>query len=157
RRLLFGERLDAVTDCPRCDTPIEFDVPVQDLLALQEPASTPPRVLDGPRGALELKPVTAADVLAALSSEAPEREVVRPCVPPPLVDDELTDEMVTTISERLPALDPLADLNIDLVCPECTAPCQLGLDVGTFLWDELSSWAWRTFGDINDLARAYGW
>ena len=44
-----------------------------------------------------------------------------------------------------------------IVCPACGAAYVADLDVAGFVWAELRASAQRLLGEVDTLARAYGW
>jgi len=71
--------------------------------------------------------------------------------------DQLPEVLVTAISERMSAIDPQADVEIALSCPQCDRHWRAPLDVASFFWTELHAWAQRLLRDVHALASAYGW
>ena len=61
------------------------------------------------------------------------------------------------IAAEIAALDPQAELLVDLVCPSCGAAWQDVFDTINFLWAEIRTRARRLLQHIDTLARAYGW
>jgi hypothetical protein len=61
------------------------------------------------------------------------------------------------IAEAVEAADPGADLTLNVACPECGQPTRAELDIASYLWTELDSWARDVLLDVHLLATAYGW
>ena len=55
------------------------------------------------------------------------------------------------------ALDPQAEVLIDLSCPACQAREQILFDIAAFFWSEIAARAKRLLHEIHLLARAYCW
>ena len=53
--------------------------------------------------------------------------------------------------------DPLAEVLVDLVCPACEKRFVADLDLGAFVWADLSAQARRLIREVDVLARTYGW
>lgn len=70
---------------------------------------------------------------------------------------ELPGALVQRIGERMAEQDPLADLRLDLACPACGDAWTAALDIGAYLWSELDDWAQELLGEVDTLARHYGW
>lgn len=166
RRLLFGARIDGITDCPECARPFEVDFPLDPLLHV-EPA-------DGSRqheerfGPFELtfRLPTSGDIRAAgglRDAEDARRLLLARCVVRASRDGEEIDagdlprDICVRLGERMGELDPLSDIEMVGTCPECGVGWDVPLDIGSFLWAELDGWARRTLSDIDTLARIYGW
>ena len=71
--------------------------------------------------------------------------------------DALPAPVVACVSERLSAADPQSDGRISAECPECVHVWDAPLDIASYMWTEVHTWACRTLRDIHDLASAYGW
>ena len=54
-------------------------------------------------------------------------------------------------------LDPLADVRLNLHCPDCAQEWEAGFDIVSFIWAELNAWARRLLGEVHELALTYGW
>jgi hypothetical protein len=167
RELLFGRELDGAAECDRCGEPVEYSLSTQTLAAEHDPAFPD----DGfelsafgyelrfrlPSGADLAAAASAADVEGArtallercvLSATADGREEAAASLPAPVA---------AALAERLAKADQLADVRLGLTCPACGSAWTVVLDIGSWLWSELESWARRTVLDVHALASAYGW
>jgi hypothetical protein len=72
-------------------------------------------------------------------------------------EQDVPDEVVQRVEQRMAELDPQGDVELSLTCPHCSHQWPAGFDIGSFLWDELHVWALRTLEDVHVLASAYGW
>jgi len=156
RELLFGTKLDGVTDCPRCGEPVEYALDTGALLAGRPERSTFELMVSGRRVHARLP--TGADLAEAASAEDLETAralLLARC----LVDDSDASpaEVAAELAERLAEADPLADARLSLACPDCRNEWTLAFEVGAWLWSELEAWALRTLLDVHALASAYGW
>ena len=70
---------------------------------------------------------------------------------------ELPAEVRRAATERLAAMDPHAEIRLDLSCPGCGHAWQDLLDVAPFVWAEICSRAQRLLQEVHELARYYGW
>jgi hypothetical protein len=73
--------------------------------------------------------------------------------PLPAIDDALVAE----VSQRIAALDPVAEILIQLQCPDCDAAWSESLDVVEQIWAGVQARARRLLREVDVLARAYGW
>jgi hypothetical protein len=69
----------------------------------------------------------------------------------------LPDEMLRELEDALEALDPNADLALDVHCAACGYCGTAQLDAGELLWDEIDARARAILREVHVLARAYGW
>jgi len=75
-----------------------------------------------------------------------------PCAP-----ESLPPEVLAELMARMEALDPLADIQIGLSCPQCGQQWNAWFDIAGYLWTEIQHWAEETLGSVHQLACAYGW
>jgi hypothetical protein len=69
----------------------------------------------------------------------------------------LPEAIVAAVSRRMNELDPQADTQIALACPECHHQWQTPLDPISYFWSEIQEWGHRILRDVHALASAYGW
>jgi hypothetical protein len=164
---LFGARLDAYAECPRCAERLEYVVAGDQLFGRTEPAAEAPELtLASGDVSLWLRLPDSSDLAAIAACADPaqaRRLLAHRCVAgassdgTPIPLGELSDATIDAISARLAAADPRADQLIDLSCPSCAHAWQVALDVECFLWAKINALAKRLLREIHVLARAYGW
>lgn len=163
REALLGPRLEARLACPACGEELELGFDVGDLPA--EAGCEEALVEHGPYR-VTLRPLCTADLVASgtiAETEEAERLLLDRCIVraekggAPLEAADLPDPLRKEIAARLPEIDPAADLRIATRCPACDHGWVARLDVDAFVWAELDHLARRVLGDIDALARAYGW
>jgi hypothetical protein len=71
--------------------------------------------------------------------------------------DALPEPVQAAIAAELAAIDPQAEVLLDLGCPACGRAWQAILDIAAFLWAEIRARARRLLQEIDVLARTYGW
>ncbi|MGY2012115.1 hypothetical protein ACW9HC_34525 [Nocardia gipuzkoensis] len=169
----FGDRLDALARCPICGIDVEVTLSCRDFLdrvtgvtGVTGDAVTPVTPVTQAGYVVEWRLPTSAD-LAALggcrdADEAGDLLLQR-CV----LDARRDGATVTTtdlpgflraaVGTAMAEADPLAEIRLDLACPECGRRWTGEVDVGMFLARHLESAARRVFADVHTLAGAYGW
>jgi len=181
----FGGRLDGVATCPGCGTEVELNMPAAELVSgMPSPEPVEPFDVDGFTvswrlpDALDLAasarcadPAQGAVLLleriavAAPSCFAP-KDATSAAAAVALSAAEqgggadglaMTEPVRAALAQRVAAADPFADITFDLSCPECEASWESPLDVGEFVWARLRATARRLLGEVDELARAYGW
>lgn len=166
REQVFGPRLACVTSCPACGTALEWDLTAAELGVNGAP--DPAEAFTFTDGAWEVRfRLPDSRDLAALAPEADletnRRRVLRACVfevrrgGRKIPADNLPATSAAALVERMAELDPLADVRLNLSCPDCAHEWEAGFDVVSFFWAELNSWATRLLQDVHELASAYGW
>lgn len=154
RDAVLGGRLEATASCPSCAARAEFEVQVADLHAA--PAG-PAELTDGDC-IVRVRAPTPADLLDAAATADPlaaEQLLRDRCVE--VVAGEGTARALERAEARLAELDPLAEVLVELSCPECGTAFRSDLDVTAFVWAELEARAQRILHEVDVLARCYGW
>jgi hypothetical protein len=75
----------------------------------------------------------------------------------PIEIDELPEEIIQALAEKVAELDPQAEVLLNLDCPACRHHWQVLFDITSFFWDELHASAVRLFREVDVLASVYGW
>jgi hypothetical protein len=160
----FGDALDVFGTCPSCATAVELTLSCADLR--DRASGVPVQPLKVDRYVVDWRLPTTAD-LAALdgcrtAGDAGTALLCR-CVLLAELDGVPVDagDMPAAVREAVGAAmaeaDPLAEILLDLDCPECTSRWTSRLDVASFAWRRLDAGAQRLLGDVHLLAHAYGW
>jgi hypothetical protein len=71
--------------------------------------------------------------------------------------DMMPAAVQTAMAAELAAMDPQAEILLDLVCPACGHTWLGVFEIVTFLWSEIRARARRLLQEVDALARAYGW
>jgi hypothetical protein len=162
RRTLFGERLNARMSCPGCATEQEFDFDVANVLRTESHADSPLWV-DAGEWRVLLRLPTSGDLLAAADDPEEARNVLLSrCVlaverhgQP--VDAGLPAEVQYRVAAAAAEADPAADVLVTMACVECGQRNTMTVDIVSYLWAELDTWARSLLLDVHVLASAYGW
>lgn len=154
----LGERIDAHSACAACGERVEFSLSCSALLA-DTVAAEPARGLTLDGAAFELRCPNSLDLAEAVggtSLEAVEEVLLARCVS---YDDAttLTPARRADIAAALSALDPAAEIMLDLACPACGREWQGLFDINQVLWLEIAARARRLVQEVDVLARAYHW
>ncbi|TDB86121.1 hypothetical protein E1264_19040 [Actinomadura sp. KC216] len=153
----FGPSLEGLARCPGCGTEVELSVSVAELTAGMPPAR-PVEPLDVGGRTLHWRLPDDGDLVAAAQAGSPERGalvLLSRCVPDggrPLDAQERV-----ALAECVEAADPFADITFTLTCPGCATVWDSPLDPAEFLWARFAARARRLLGEVDELARAYGW
>jgi hypothetical protein len=75
----------------------------------------------------------------------------------PVSTRALGDDVVSAIGAEMERLDPNADIRLSFACPHCAHVFDAGFDIGSFLLEELGTWADRLLREVHQLASVYGW
>jgi hypothetical protein len=70
---------------------------------------------------------------------------------------EIAAALASEMTETIAAADPLAEIALELACPDCAATWSAPFDIVRFLWSEVDAWAARTLDEVHVLASRYGW
>lgn len=169
RRALFGERMQVRVECGACGEAMEFDLDTGVLGARSALPEGPLSVAEG-EWAVEFRLPTVADLAAAATAAGPgeaRRRLVTGCtvralrggepVAPEELASLLPERVEKLIAEKAAEADPTADVTLNVACPECGEATPAELDITSYLWTELDTWARDLLLDVHLLASAYGW
>ena len=161
RSLTFGPRLEGFAVCPECGAQLEFALNARDLEAsLQAPSEEAWMEHDT---AMCMRPVNTQDLATAMSSggAADARMLLlEQTVSPRRVrglEEAVEPGELGNWLERFERLNSSAETRCVLLCTGCGQRPVLDLDIGRFLWREVTVAARRLLAEIHRLARAYGW
>ncbi|MEV3988552.1 hypothetical protein AB0J57_06555 [Streptomyces sp. NPDC049837] len=171
RRALFGERMQVRVECASCGEAMEFELDATALgaRASRSAAGGPLRVEEG-EWVVEFRLPTVADLAAAGGAPDPahaRRALLARCtvsaerggraVAPERLGELLPPHVERRLAEAAGEADPVADVTLDVACPECGEATPAELDITSYLWAELDNWARDLLLDVHLLATAYGW
>jgi hypothetical protein len=165
RRRCFGPQLPCTVGCPCCGDPLEFTLPIDDIMLGDSAAAQDAPVRADIAGVeVTFRAPTCRDLLAAGSpSPGARRALVTSCIvearkdAEPTPADALSDEIVDAVAARLGEADPQADIVIAIVCQSCGHQWNAPFDTAGYVWAEVDAHARRLLHDIRVLASAFGW
>ncbi|HVV86686.1 MAG TPA: hypothetical protein VHE35_26690 [Kofleriaceae bacterium] len=158
RARTFGERLELLARCPACGAQAELAL---DVRALVQPAAAPVQELlldDGATLRYRLPDSRDLAAVLALDGEEAARRLQARC----LIDEgegeaALAPALAARLDAHMAAADPQAETELALTCPACGAGWTELLDIGEAFFAELGREATRLLGEVDTLARTYGW
>jgi hypothetical protein len=175
RRLTLGDRLQCVLCCPRpdCKEKLDLDLKVGDFLlppyahnqALYERSVAE----NGNRYGIRFRLPTGADqeVAASLAYRDPEAAadmVLRrciECVTADGIDGKPIEDWPPTLARQLAAdmaaLDPQAELMLNLTCPACGSTFISLFDTAMYFFQEIASRMKHLYREVHLLAFYYHW
>ena len=173
RSITFGDRVEAVAECPSCGERLEVVFDVTEIAGEESQPDEPGaariqvEVTDGSAGyRVSLRPPTTADLrLAAGAMDVGEgrRRLVDRCVlvaerdGSRIPSSELPDPVIEEMGRAVAANDPRSDVRLAVSCPGCESRWEAPFDIAAFLWEEIRRYARRLLGEVHTLAEAYGW
>jgi hypothetical protein len=163
RQQLLGDRFDCETRCPACDEHLELTLDARQLL-LPHPLPTDAEIrLGGDDYLATCRLPNSADLAACNDQPHPADALLALCVHVVDGDGAVIDarQLPMSMRERLDAhiaaLDPQAEVLLDLRCPGCGHGWQAPFDPAAFLLLEIDAYAVQLLDDVHQLALAYGW
>lgn len=159
RAQLFGNALVCIAHCPECNTRAELELQLEALRAPLGDAETR-IVFENENRALAFRLPNSSDLLAlrAQNDSAFAREyLLARCALEDFPTDALGFPATDFIELQMAQADPQAQIDLELVCPECEHTWLAAFDIASYLWNELEQWALRVLREVHQLASAYGW
>ncbi len=163
REALFGPTLEAAAGCPGCADELELSFRSDDVRGAAVAGSDCLHIrVDGYD--VQSRLPTSLDLLELASVERPTPQaLLTRCVEVARRDggdidvDELPAAVVEEVVAGIARADPLADVQVAVVCPACGHETSIAFDVLSYLWSEIDDWAQQLCLDVHALACAYGW
>lgn len=162
RAALFGSRFGCETLCPACQERIEFSVDIDDLRSADKGTVEEPIEYSGRGYALSFRLPNSADI-AACSPADDGRVLLERCITSAKQDERelplslLPDEVRADVIARMNELDPQAEIQMNMVCPECHAGWSSVFDGAEFFLREIAAYTGRLLMEVHQLALSYGW
>lgn len=168
REWMFGSRLVNTADCPHCAEHVEWESNIADLHVQPSASSSIADELSLQTGKYHLRfrlpnSIDIAAVLGESKDASKPDDLLKRCIVTAERDgkaydkNQLPKRALETLSHHIEALDPQAEIQIELTCPECSHRWEILFDIASFLWSEINGWAERTLRTVHQLAGAYGW
>jgi hypothetical protein len=166
RESIFGRTLESVTECPYCETGIEFALDTKQLQQPERQEEVLPSCFSIGDISLQFRPINSTDLAVAAESvdgqdarrKLAERYVTEATQGGNWMDVvDLPEDVVQALSMQLAQIDSQADIALDLCCPECGGSWSAVFDIAAFLWTEINIRAKQLLGEVHTLAWAYGW
>lgn len=152
---LAGSMMEGTVGCPSCAATVELSVDCEELLASEPEVLVHPAPLATGSGTVAWRPVSYDDLAAAAETEDECQAVA--AVLSRCVDGEVTDQLRPSLCTAMAQADPLAEIEVELACPECGEPVHALLDVLDFTWARVVARAQALLVEIDVLARVYSW
>lgn len=167
REAWFGHDLASQSACPACGERVELNVTTD--MFTHPPSPGPPRRTERLSNGreVEVRALTTRDLRAVAGMKDPVaarwsllRSTVR-VVPRPIGDSGGEEELSTGELEegglRASALDPRAEILLDVICPRCIVTWQVSFDIAARLVSDLRDAAERLIEQVDRIARVYHW
>jgi hypothetical protein len=165
REATFGAALNCLSTCPVCSETTEL---MLDTVELQSAITPPLEVSDRHLVAvdgweIEFRLPNSCDlkeVIEAGDPTDPQQQLIERCIFHVVKDGKSaapTAKIVDHVYAEMARLDPGAELDLVLTCPNCESEWHAPFDIARFLWIEIEATAKRLLREVATLARAYGW
>lgn len=163
----FGPELELMAECPECGERLEVELTVDELRTTPGAEPDASWELSRDRLALRFRVPNSEDLAAVVAgcedAEAARCALLDRCLlearrgDQPITATELDAEELELVAARMAAVDPLAELLLDLRCEVCGHSWPVLVDVAECFWHQLALAARGLVAEIHTLARAYGW
>lgn len=153
QELCFGSTLPCVVTCPGCEESLDVSITVDELRFGNESRLSETVRIGGIE--LELRALTSVDLLSVDPAAPDARQaLLSRCV---TAVEDVPEQAFDEIAARLRDLDPQADLELPLECPECGHGWRAWIDLADHLWSEIEAYGRRLVHEVCALATAFGW
>ncbi len=162
----FGREMDGLAECPSCGATVQFTLDAGELAEHAPPPQPGERSIEiGDRLAVYRLPTTAdLDAVAGEQHcEGAARRLAERCVirvdgrGDTTLEGAADDDVLDAVACGIDRDDPLAGMDLDLLCPSCGERWPAPFDAASFVVSEFQHRARQLLLEIDALARAYGW
>ncbi len=168
RNSLFGSSLHNTIECPDCNSKMEWDMNLQDLiiLAADNPEISAEHVLKVIDLQVRFRLPNSRDISMILSENGKELKsysLLEKCI----MDikqvkrekkiKSIPENVIDALGDKIPELDPAAEIRMNITCPSCGYKWEAIFDIMSYLWSEIDNWAQKTLQEVYILASAFGW
>lgn len=164
RQRMFGDQMAAYTECPSCGERLEFSLSCDALSGAPRPDPVTTNTITVAGAEFRLRCPDSHDAAAAAAAhdvEVARRTLFTRCViqsnSSGSTIDALPEWVQAAIANELAAIDPQAEMIVNLSCSSCRHSWQALFDIGAYFWTEIRAQARRLLQEVDALARAYGW
>lgn len=175
RRLMYGDRIQAILTCPyrECGEKMDLELSVGALLVSpNEQAKDVYEIVINENGkayTVKFRLPTGADQeavvpLARRDPAAASTRLLRRCVQEIRshgafinVEEELPDAVTEAISQKMAELDPQAETLLRLICPICEYEFWVNFDIGDYFFKEFMLHSQTLYREVSMLALHYHW
>lgn len=148
RRMTLGDTMHCILKCPACRVPMSIELSASTFIDSAVKSAL------GQTETGEIKPVTTEDqkmlLLSAGGINAAAAMLLKSCA---LSHDRSADDA----EQALKQIDPLADIVLDLSCPECGQIFQAPFDPEAFFLTEVATRSAELEKEVHWLAFHYHW
>ncbi|MEN0064234.1 MAG: hypothetical protein AAGA48_18935 [Myxococcota bacterium] len=147
-----GPTVEAVVNCPSCQTLLDIEID----LPLHKVGQTPPSSGQVSQEPFRLPQMTDLHALVGLAdAAAARRHLAGRCLG--LDEASLAPELVDALEAAVIDLDPMVSPQTEVQCGVCNHAWRAPLDLVRFVWEQVDHAARSLLVDVHDLALAYGW
>lgn len=168
REQIFGKKLLNTVICPACKSKLEWTGNTRDIM-LKEPD------IDSIVGEYEFmdddysirfrlpNSEDIAEIITQPGQGNHEQLLFEKCIIKGeksgrvIKPDKIPGTVRDKISLMMKELDPQAEIEINLNCPDCGNTWVSQFDILSYLWSEINYWANSILQEVDILAREYGW
>jgi hypothetical protein len=163
---LFGPKMTGRANCPACAQAIEMNFSVTEIRAGSEEGFAPRFTTRFEEYEITFRLPNSNDLATLVEGDdivTQKRRLAQRCVLSASRDaraiafEQLPNEAVSDLSERMAELDPQGDVQLALTCPRCSNRWEAPLDIVSFVWTEVQAHAAQLLRDVHLLASNYGW
>jgi len=168
RNYLFGSTLHNTTICPECNTKMEWDMDLQDLIIQEVDNSEFPseHTIEVDDFKIRFRLPNSKDILKILSEDnnkSKSNSLLINCILEIKSINStnkvksISEKIIKTLAKKIAELDPAADIRMNITCPSCENKWEAVFDIMSYLWSEIDNWVQKTLQEVYILASAFGW
>lgn len=159
RRQVLGDAMHCTLDCPKCGEKMSLNISVGTLIGQRAHVKASTSVAVGDLF-MEVRAATHLDQKLLLNDAEGVQAFAKSCIvfcKPPLPPGAAKEAVVTAVDQKLKEIDPLADIVLELKCPECGHGFAAPFDPEAFFLEEIAMRSRQLDWEVHWLAFNYHW
>ena len=169
----FGPLVEGVAECEACACKLDtrVDLSVHASLNADEAAASDRGTVEVAGRTIAFRLPDSRDLASIVHCAEPgaaARALVARCIEVDEANDaidaidangprEVDPSVIEAVGDAIERLSDASSIELAMTCPDCGHALRFAVDIGEFLWDELSARARHLIEDVDVLASAYGW
>jgi hypothetical protein len=168
REWMFGSSFSNTIGCPKCTKQMEWEMRMEDLNMLSQYSGETMGEYNMESGNYSIRfrlpnSLDISEVLPANASQSGSETLLQKCILEIKQKSgrqqvrKLPVKLMNDLSAMMEELDPVADIRMNITCPNCAFLWEARFDIMSYLWEEIENWAQRILRDVVLLAKNFGW
>lgn len=166
RKMIFGDVIPCTVTCGFCNNKMSLDLNISDILnslsSHDDPLENYDLEIAGYK--IKLKPLNALDqdasiMVPSVDVVSVENMLAKLCIvsSTPSLPQKIPSSIVNALGTKMEEIDPLSNMTLDILCPECNKNLHISFPSEEFILQEILNNSKNLDNQIHLIAFYYGW